>query len=50
MDDAFDQMHREEQRLGQIFNAFTLLAFVIACLGLLGLAAFLAGQRTKEIV
>jgi putative ABC transport system permease protein len=42
-------MYRVEQRLGKIFNYFTLLAFFISCLGLLGLAAFMAERRTKEI-
>jgi putative ABC transport system permease protein len=35
--------------LGQVFGLFSGLAVVIACLGLLGLASFIAQQRTKEI-
>jgi putative ABC transport system permease protein len=35
--------------MGKLFNAFTALAIFIACLGLLGLASFMAEQRTKEI-
>ena len=42
-------MFRSEQRLGQVFSVFTCLAILVACLGLLGLAAFMAEQRTKEI-
>ena len=43
-----EQYQREEAR-AQLFAAFALLAVVIACLGLFGLAAFTAERRTKEI-
>ena len=49
MDEDFDALFRSEQRLGKVFTIFTGLAIFIACLGLLGLAAFTAEQRTKEI-
>ncbi|WP_184550332.1 ABC transporter permease [Mucilaginibacter sp. FT3.2] len=49
MDQDFDASYRTEQRTGQIFIIFTTLAIVIACLGLFGLAAYAAEQRTKEI-
>lgn len=49
MDQEFDASYRTEQRTGQIFIVFTSLAIVIACLGLFGLAAYAAEQRTKEI-
>ena len=49
LDDVYGRMYQAEIRLGQIFNYFTILALSIACLGLLGLAAFTAQQRTKEI-
>ena len=49
MDQQFDAMYRSEQRIGVIFMAFTVLAIAIACLGLFGLAAYAAEQRTKEI-
>lgn len=49
MDDSFDEMYRAEQRIGTIALTFAGLAILIACLGLFGLAAFMAEQRTKEI-
>ncbi|PRP66251.1 ABC transporter permease [Nonlabens agnitus] len=49
MDDAFDTSYKEERRLGSIFIVFTGLSIFIACLGLFGLAAFNAQNRTKEI-
>ncbi len=48
-DDEFNALYRKEQRTGQIFGAFAFLAVFIACLGLLGLAAFAVERRTKEI-
>jgi len=49
MDEEFDKLYRTEQRTGTIFIIFTSLAIIIACLGLFGLAAYAAEQRTKEI-
>jgi putative ABC transport system permease protein len=49
MDDSFEDMYRAEQRIGTIALTFAALAILIACLGLFGLAAFMAEQRTKEI-
>ena len=49
MDQDFDAIYRAEQRIGTIFMIFTILAILIACLGLFGLAAYAAEQRTKEI-
>ncbi|MGH7493666.1 MAG: ABC transporter permease [bacterium] len=49
LDEDFDNLYRAEQVRGKIFGAFALLAIFIACLGLFGLAAFTAEQRTKEI-
>ena len=49
MDESFNQVYSAEQRIGQISFSFSLVAIVIACLGLLGLATFLAEQKTKEI-
>jgi len=39
----------QEQQVGQILIVFSVLAVLIACLGLFGLAAFVTTQRTKEI-
>jgi putative ABC transport system permease protein len=49
MDEDFDALYRSEQRVGTIFISFSSLAIIIACLGLFGLAAYAAEQRTKEI-
>lgn len=49
LDKSFDEMYRVEQRVGKIAMIFSVLAIVIACLGLFGLATFIAEQRTKEI-
>jgi len=49
MDQDFERIYESEQRVGKIAIAFTSLAIVIACLGLFGLAAYAAEQRTKEI-
>jgi len=49
LDESFDEMYRSEQRVGKIALSFSVLAILIACLGLFGLAAYIAEQRTKEI-
>lgn len=49
LDEDFDKLFRAEQRLGTVFTSFTIIAILIACLGLFGLAAFTAEQKTKEI-
>jgi putative ABC transport system permease protein len=49
MDADFDKMYRTERRVGTIAFGFAMLSILIACLGLFGLAAFMAEQRTKEI-
>lgn len=49
LDEAFDNMYRKEQRVGKVALTFAVLAIIIACLGLFGLATYLAEQRTKEI-
>ena len=49
MDEDFDGMYRSEERMGNLLQLFTVLAILIACLGLFGLASFTAEQRTKEI-
>jgi len=49
VDQAFDATYRAERRLGTLFGVFAGLALFIAGLGLFGLAAFTAQQRTREI-
>jgi putative ABC transport system permease protein len=49
LDETFDKLHREEARLGRLLDAFALVAVLLCVLGLLGLAAFTAERRTKEI-
>jgi putative ABC transport system permease protein len=49
LDESFDEMYRSEQRVGKLAVIFSVLAIFIACLGLFGLATFIAEQRTKEI-
>jgi len=49
VEDNFNQQYDSEERLGQIFGYFSLLAVIIAALGLFGLASFTAQQRIKEI-
>lgn len=49
VDDMIDELYQSEERLSGLVNAFTLLAIVISCLGLFGMASFMAQQRTKEI-
>jgi putative ABC transport system permease protein len=49
LDQDYQRLYDSEQRVAQIFMAFSVLAILIACLGLFGLASFMAEQRTKEI-
>ena len=49
MNEDFNTIYRSEQHMGQLSIVFTILSVIIACLGLFGLAAFAAEQRTKEI-
>jgi putative ABC transport system permease protein len=49
MDEDFNKLYTTEQRTGQIFITFAVLAILIACLGLFGLVTYAAEQRIKEI-
>ncbi|MCP4755219.1 MAG: hypothetical protein GY866_30490, partial [Proteobacteria bacterium] len=49
LDDDYNAMYRTEERMGALLNYFSLVAVLIACLGLYGLASFTTEQRTKEI-
>jgi putative ABC transport system permease protein len=49
LDDTYNKLYNSEEKTGQMATIFSLLAIYIACMGLFGLAAFTAEQRTKEI-
>ncbi|PAU95242.1 hypothetical protein CK503_03325 [Aliifodinibius salipaludis] len=49
LDKKFKAMYKTEFRLGRIVVLFTIIAIIIACLGLYGLSAFAAERRTQEI-
>ncbi len=49
LDDIFNNIYQGEQREGTLFNYFAGIAIFISCLGLLGLAAYTAQVRTREI-
>jgi len=49
LDDHYAEQYRSDQQFGEIFGLFAGLAIFVSCLGLLGLAAFVTNQRTKEI-
>ncbi|WP_417860188.1 ABC transporter permease [Winogradskyella sediminis] len=49
VDDAFNAKFKSEQLVGKLSQLFALLAILISCLGLFGLAAYTAEQRSKEI-
>lgn len=49
LDENFNKQYSGEQKQEKLSLAFTVLAFIIACLGLLGLVIFITAQRRKEI-
>ncbi|CAN5123091.1 ABC transporter permease [soil metagenome] len=49
VEDNFDQQYASEEKLGQIFGFFALLAIIIAVMGLYGLVAFSTQQQFREI-
>ena len=49
LDDRLQKAYETDQRMGSLIFAFTLLAIIISCLGLFGLAAFAAETRRREI-
>lgn len=49
LDDRIDEMYRAEERFFRIFTFFAMMAIFIAGIGILGLSAFMATQRKKEI-
>ena len=49
LDDKIDAFYKQDRRTRSILGVFTVLALFTACLGLVGLASFIAEKRTKEI-
>jgi putative ABC transport system permease protein len=49
LDDTYNHLYKSEQRTASLFNTFTVIAILISCLGLFGLATFTAERRIKEI-
>jgi ABC-type antimicrobial peptide transport system permease subunit len=48
-DEDYEAKFKAEERIGKLATLFSALALLISCLGLFGLASFIAEQRTKEI-
>ena len=48
-DEYFDNQYKSDRQFGKVFGIFTVLAILVACLGLFGLASFTIVKRTKEI-
>lgn len=48
-DEAYEAKFKSEEQIGKLATLFSVLALLISCLGLFGLASFMAEQRTKEI-
>ncbi len=49
LDETFAAQYEAERRLARTFGVFSALAVLVACLGLFGLAAYVAARRTKEV-
>ena len=49
VDEQFGNKFRAEERIGKLASYFAVLAIFISCLGLFGMASFVAEQRTKEV-
>jgi putative ABC transport system permease protein len=49
LDESFDNLYRAEEQMNKIFTSFSLIAIMISCLGLFGLAAYMTEKRTKEV-
>lgn len=49
LDASYDAMYKSEKTTGSVITCFTILALVIACLGLFGIVSFFAAQRTREV-
>jgi len=49
LSERFNRQFQADEKRGKIFTMFTILAIIIACLGLFGLASYMVEQRTKEV-
>jgi putative ABC transport system permease protein len=49
LNERFNRQFEADEKRGKVFTLFTILAILIACLGLFGLASYMVEQRTKEI-
>ncbi len=49
LDERFEKLYKEDKRFGNVFGSFSVLAILVAILGLFGLSSFMAIQRTKEV-
>ena len=49
LNDTYDRLYLMETKTSQLINIFSILAVIISCLGLFGLAAYTAEQKTKEV-
>ena len=49
IDQDYENLYRTEMRMGLLLKYFTIVAIIIACLGLYGLSAYATGRRTREI-
>ena len=49
LDQYVDRLYRQEDKMFKLFEVFAGIAIFIGCLGLYGLASFLANQKTKEV-
>jgi len=49
LDEAYDQQYKNDERLGKVIGYFSILAIIIACMGLFALSTFMVSRRTKEI-
>jgi len=49
VDQDINNLYKGEQQMGSLFNVFAIIAIFISCMGLYGLSAFMAEQRSKEI-
>jgi putative ABC transport system permease protein len=49
MDESYERMYADVQQMGRVFTSFSILAIIVACLGLFALSSYMVEQRSKEI-